>query len=107
MAQFRKRPVIVEAVQFTGNPANDPPGVFRRPEDETPYIVTVHYQRAYLSPGDWIITEPDGLHHYPCKPDIFAATYEPVVNQPTRDEMEQACLDSMRKSGGMEPKRSE
>jgi hypothetical protein len=28
-------------------------------------------------PGDWIIT---GVHgeRYPCKPDIFALTYEPV-----------------------------
>lgn len=31
-----------------------------------------------VCPGDWIIT---GVHgeHYPCKPDIFAATYDPVV----------------------------
>ena len=26
--------------------------------------------------------EPDGIHHYPCKPVIFAASYEPV--QPSR-----------------------
>ena len=30
-------------------------------------------------PGDWIITEMiDGSGFYPCKPDIFEATYEPV-----------------------------
>jgi hypothetical protein len=28
-----------------------------------------------VSPGDWIITGVQG-EHYPCKPDIFAATYE-------------------------------
>lgn len=28
-------------------------------------------------PGDWIITGIKG-EHYPCKPDIFAATYEPI-----------------------------
>ena len=27
--------------------------------------------------GDWIITGVNG-ERYPCKPDIFAATYEPV-----------------------------
>lgn len=31
-----------------------------------------------VAPGDWIITEPDGIHHYPCKPDIFENTYELV-----------------------------
>jgi hypothetical protein len=28
-----------------------------------------------VCPGDWIITGVKG-EHYPCKPDIFAATYE-------------------------------
>lgn len=31
-----------------------------------------------VCPGDWIITGIKG-EHYPCKPDIFAATYEAVV----------------------------
>lgn len=30
-----------------------------------------------VCPGDWIITGVQG-EHYPCKPDIFAATYEPA-----------------------------
>ena len=30
-----------------------------------------------VCPGDYIITGVKG-EHYPCKPDIFAATYEPV-----------------------------
>ena len=30
-----------------------------------------------VCPGDWIITGVKG-ERYPCKPDIFAATYEPV-----------------------------
>lgn len=30
-----------------------------------------------VCPGDWIITGIKG-EHYPCKPDIFEATYEPV-----------------------------
>jgi hypothetical protein len=75
VGKFRKKPVVVEAEQFHGG-AFDPPGVFRRDEDDSPYVVTIHDQRSYLSPGDWIIREPDGVHYYPCKPDIFAATYE-------------------------------
>lgn len=30
-----------------------------------------------VCPGDWIITGVNG-EHYPCKPDIFEKTYEPV-----------------------------
>jgi hypothetical protein len=30
-----------------------------------------------VCPGDWIITGIAG-EHYPCKPDIFAKTYEPA-----------------------------
>ena len=77
--KFIKKSIIIEAVQFDGIPANDPTGVFRRPEDDSPYVVTVHDQRCYLTPGDWIIPELDGVHYYPCKPDIFEATYEEVT----------------------------
>lgn len=31
-----------------------------------------------VCPGDWVITGVKG-EHYPCKPDIFAATYEAVL----------------------------
>lgn len=75
--RFRKKPVVIEAFQFLGAASVGQPGVFG--EDGRHYVVTIHGQRAYLAIGDWVITEPDGRHHYPCKPDIFAATYEPVI----------------------------
>ncbi len=86
MAKFRKKPIVVEAVQFFYDGAFPIPGVWyptRDPDDGGTYIgdafvITIHGQRAYLANGDWVITEPDGEHHYPCKPDIFQATYEPV-----------------------------
>jgi hypothetical protein len=34
-----------------------------------------------VCPGDWIITGVQG-EHYPCKPDIFAATYDVVTEEP-------------------------
>jgi hypothetical protein len=34
-----------------------------------------------VCPGDWIITGVQG-ERYPCKPDIFAATYEPAPQEP-------------------------
>ena len=39
----------------------------------------------YASPGDWIITGVNG-EKYPCKPDIFEKTYEPVNDQERRSE---------------------
>lgn len=42
------------------------------------YVVTIHLQSVFLAKGDWILPEPDGEHFYPCKPDVFAKTYEPV-----------------------------
>ncbi len=76
--KFRKKPIVIEAAQFTNGP-QDPAGVFRRVEDSSPYVVTIHDQRCYLSIGDWIIPEPDGIHFYPVKPNVFDATYEPVT----------------------------
>lgn len=74
MSRFRKRPVVVEAEQWF--PGRRVAGV--RENIAGSFVVTAHGQRAYLAPGDWVITEPDGRGHYPCKPDIFAATYEPA-----------------------------
>lgn len=71
----RKSGATIEAVQFT-NEGPDPIGVYRREEDWTPYVVTIHGQRCYIMEGDFIVPEPDGIHYYPVKPDIFAATYE-------------------------------
>lgn len=81
MARFRKKPVVVEAVQWTGDN-------FREVEDFAKLSVAqvssadplkVHTREGSLHAdvGDWIIKGVQG-EFYPCKPDIFAATYEPV-----------------------------
>lgn len=78
MAKFRKKATVIEAVQFFYG-GERVPGVFYPSADgKMAFVVTIHRQRAYLQDGDWVITEPDGEHHYPCKPDIFAERYEPV-----------------------------
>jgi hypothetical protein len=91
MTRFRKKPVVVEAEQFTlecllGH-APLPVGVTKATDGDPGsihgcvvrwYVVTAHGQRAYLAHGDWVIAEPDGRGFYPCKPDIFRATYQPV-----------------------------
>lgn len=78
--KFRKKPIVIEATQYT-HPGCECRGVEYEPETDftsRPFVTTVHLQKCYIEPGDWIIPEPDGVHYYPCKPDIFAATYEPA-----------------------------
>lgn len=95
MAKFRKRPVVIEATQWVGHNRYDgmtldiempiPPAPHHvlRERREFPLIGRRRWQIRTLegwlniSPNDWIITGIKG-EHYPCKPDIFAATYEPV-----------------------------
>jgi len=76
MAQYRKKPVVIEASQLTAN--YQPIG--------TRYFATNRQWQVYdylhttwvnLEIGDWVITGIQG-EKYPCKPDVFAATYEAV-----------------------------
>lgn len=79
-AKFRKKPIIVEAVRFSPadwepyEPRQYPSGVYR--QGDTYFIQTLE-GAMIVSEGDWIITGIQG-EKYPCKPDIFEATYEPV-----------------------------
>lgn len=90
MAKFRKRPVVVEAVQLrwdTWNEVCEHAGVGKL-QDDKPEGETLPDGRIALNiptlegvmqavEGDWIIRGVKG-ELYPCKPDIFEATYEPV-----------------------------
>ena len=85
MAKFRKKPVVVEAEQWF--PGKCVPGVTEvvyDPGDGSTvssgygHCVTIHGQVTRVTPGDFVITEPGGNFHYPCKPDIFNASYDPV-----------------------------
>jgi hypothetical protein len=81
--KFRKKPVVIEAVQVTDATFDDPhpndehiPGVMYDSVLRAAFIETLGgTMRADL--GDWIIRGVKG-ELYPCKPDIFAATYELV-----------------------------
>lgn len=73
MSKFRKKPVVIEAFQWFIS-ADDRNVVLH--DDLGPYIATLEGPMR-VSPGDWIITGVKG-ERYPCKPDIFEATYEAV-----------------------------
>ncbi len=87
--RFRKLPVEIEAVQFTGagescTAVTEFFGGSNRGDNhqwkpctnDGGWIVTLE-GRMEFKPGDWIIRGVAG-EFYPCKAEIFAATYEPA-----------------------------
>lgn len=74
--KFRKKPVVIEATQWFK--LGDHPAVSALPTSTIGWIETFE-GRFIVTPGDWIITGVKG-EHYPCKPDIFEATYEQVID---------------------------
>lgn len=83
MAKFRKKPVVIEAVQWSGNLKEcveflgDSYGGHHAEDDYDEIIVKTLEGRHIASNGDYLIRGVNG-EHYPCKPDIFAKTYDPV-----------------------------
>ena len=80
MPKFRKKPVVIEAVQYTEQMRRDgnlPEGVHICPWPGRGDEATIHTLEGehIVCPGDWVITGVQG-ERYPVKPDIFAATYE-------------------------------
>lgn len=82
MGRYRKKPIVIDAVQITEETFSVVPnpdhiiGVLYNPVNKTVAIPTREGTMTG-NLGDWIITGVNG-EVYPCKPDIFAATYEPV-----------------------------
>jgi len=77
--KFRKKPVEIEAEQFT-KMNSDPRGVCNCLCSFQPHVHTIHAeQHVDLEFGDWIVPEPDGKHFYPVKPEIFQKTYELIT----------------------------
>lgn len=101
--KFKKKPVIIEAMFLDaddtpiggGVSANDLAHAriagwmfsngfrqFAVHGDEAPYGLAIWTLEGDMvaNPGDWIIRGAQG-EFYPCKPDIFSATYEEVSGQ--------------------------
>jgi hypothetical protein len=76
MSKFRKKPVVIEARQWTYEKWKEFPEVVVAERAFTGTIETLEGPHV-VSEGDWIITGVKG-EKYPCKPDIFEMTYEPV-----------------------------
>ena len=84
MPMFRKKPVVVEAHQLpsAGEDATEELMDFVQHigggfASEGGFEIHTLEGTMTASPGDWIIKGVQG-EFYPCKPDIFAQTYEPA-----------------------------
>jgi len=96
--KYRKKPVVIEAVQWTGS-NTDEIDEFVPKDDRTWYsssgkappklFINTLEGNHFANVGDFIIKGVKG-EFYPCKPDIFAMTYEPA------DEASQSEVDQNR-----------
>lgn len=86
--KYRKKPVEVEAVRFTGSSTQRAAirhwmegNEYVEPGMRTCDMVSLEIETLEgvmrATPGDYIIRGVQG-EFYPCKPDIFEATYEEV-----------------------------
>ena len=85
--KFRKKPIVIDATVFDPDTILWPEGVERdydrehlRPRGtigQPLYRIKTLEGWSQVVKGDWIITGIKG-EHYPCTPDVFVATYEPV-----------------------------
>ena len=86
---YRKMPVVVEAVQWTGeNRAEMCEFIDPEAFEIIPRIgLVIHTLEGdyHASPGDYIIKGVNG-EFYPCKPDIFAKTYESSTLTPPAED---------------------
>ena len=86
--KFRKKPVVIDAVLWDGTlsslraieallPTLETLAISSHPPSNSvnDWRIGTLEGGHKVSPGDWIITGIKG-EHYPCKPDIFAATYD-------------------------------
>lgn len=89
--KFRKKPVVIEAFKWTGGPdqTEDPIWIVQAIKENKVFFVNTGTEDVELciatlegvmtaKQGDFIIQGIKG-EIYPCKPDIFEATYEAVI----------------------------
>lgn len=99
MAKYRKKPAVIEAIQATGSPESNREIISWTQGSKTPAFMDTEVRNCSaehpdgfdypvlrintlegthaVSIGDFVIKGVAG-EFYPCKPDIFAATYDAV-----------------------------
>lgn len=89
MGKYKKRSVVVEAVQF--DPGKEWPICVIpwsqgnvAPKDMSQGYIDSPGGMVHVLAGDWIITDDQGRYST-CKPDVFAASYDPVEAKESGD----------------------
>lgn len=95
MPKFRKRPVEIEGIQWIGDNLQEVLNFVGKHKKFKAWFENFNHYKKHVAasgnifkiftlegvmsatPGDWIIRGVKG-ECYPCKPEIFEATYEPV-----------------------------
>lgn len=86
MKKFRKKPVIIEATQILDNDFHSIDDIsfedcrnWHTGTDEEGFYIAIPTLEGTMKArnNDWIIKGING-EYYPCKPDIFEKTYEPI-----------------------------
>lgn len=89
-AKYRKKPVVIEAMQFDGTNGEEVAawcgGEVSSATchgDGPPWLVMIHTLEGTMAAGrdDYVIRGVQG-EFYPCKPDIFEATYDLAEERP-------------------------
>ena len=85
--KFRKKPVVIDAIQWTGKNLDDCIDFLgdsfggqkaeRHIDGKNEIFVLTLEGQHVATKEDYLIRGVNG-EHYPCKPDIFAKTYEAV-----------------------------
>ena len=97
MGKFRKKPVVIEACKWEPDTNGSNKNLWPKSWGKKPWdwLVSAISLDLFIrtlegemkaNPGDFIIRGVKG-EFYPCKPDIFEATYEPVESEQSRKEL--------------------
>ena len=85
MAKFRKKPVVVEVFRFHNHAWYGPDRELAEQfgiqmDNRGRWFIETLEGAMTVRTGDYVIRGIKG-EHYPCKPDIFEATYEPAGDE--------------------------
>lgn len=88
--KFRKKPIVIEAIQYIGTPESNREIIDWTRDSATPAYMDYYDPAAgnvlyintlegtfMIRPGDWVVKGVKG-EFYPCKPEQFEMTYERI-----------------------------
>lgn len=81
MPRFKKKPLIIEAIQWTGLNTDEvlefvTSAGWHGRKDDTLFLVTCHGDKTAFRPGDWIVPDSEPNTFYPIKASVMVQTYD-------------------------------